>query len=119
MECLCCRQNVSFGQVFDGTGRWIDVNLCQSTSALLGHKVAEHILEGGAPRDYGGDREERQHPEWDVESGRCVVKEQIAGDELRMREQVLQERDVGRNALDAELAERAICRSNGRGKIAA
>jgi hypothetical protein len=33
-----------------GTGRWIDVNLCQSTSALLGHKVAEHILEGGAPR---------------------------------------------------------------------
>jgi crotonobetainyl-CoA:carnitine CoA-transferase CaiB-like acyl-CoA transferase len=33
-----------------GTGRWIDVNLCQSTAALLGHKVAEHILEGGAPR---------------------------------------------------------------------
>ena len=33
-----------------GTGRWIDVNLCQSTSALLGHKVAEHVLEGGAPR---------------------------------------------------------------------
>src|SRR5260221_3937510 len=33
-----------------GTGRWIDVNLCASTSALLGHKVAEHLLEGGAPR---------------------------------------------------------------------
>jgi crotonobetainyl-CoA:carnitine CoA-transferase CaiB-like acyl-CoA transferase len=33
-----------------GTGRWIDVNLAQSTAALLGHKVAEHILEGGAPR---------------------------------------------------------------------
>ncbi len=29
-----------------GTGRWIDVNLRQSTSALLGHKVAEFILEG-------------------------------------------------------------------------
>src|SRR5260370_37319240 len=33
-----------------GAGRWIDVNLSQSTAALLGHKVAEHILEGGAPR---------------------------------------------------------------------
>src|SRR3954471_838951 len=33
-----------------GTGRWIDVNLAQSTAALLGHKAAEHILEGGAPR---------------------------------------------------------------------
>lgn len=33
-----------------GTGRWIDVNLAQSTAALLGHKVAEHVLEGGAPR---------------------------------------------------------------------
>jgi crotonobetainyl-CoA:carnitine CoA-transferase CaiB-like acyl-CoA transferase len=33
-----------------GTGRWIDVNLAQSTAALLGHKVAEYILEGGAPR---------------------------------------------------------------------
>jgi crotonobetainyl-CoA:carnitine CoA-transferase CaiB-like acyl-CoA transferase len=33
-----------------GTGRWIEVNLCQSTAALLGHKVAEYILEGGAPR---------------------------------------------------------------------
>src|SRR3954462_7278821 len=33
-----------------GTGRWIDVNLAQATAALLGHKVAEHVLEGGAPR---------------------------------------------------------------------
>ena len=39
-----------FARATVGTGRWIDVNLCQSTSALLGHKVAEHILEGGAPR---------------------------------------------------------------------
>ena len=39
-----------FARAAIGTGRWIDVNLCQSTSALLGHKVAEHILEGGAPR---------------------------------------------------------------------
>jgi crotonobetainyl-CoA:carnitine CoA-transferase CaiB-like acyl-CoA transferase len=39
-----------FARATVGTGRWIDVNLCQSTSALLGHKVAEHVLEGGAPR---------------------------------------------------------------------
>ena len=39
-----------FARATVGTGRWIDVNLCQSTSALLGHKVAEFILEGGAPR---------------------------------------------------------------------
>ena len=39
-----------FARATIGTGRWIDVNLCQSTAALLGHKVAEHILEGGAPR---------------------------------------------------------------------
>lgn len=39
-----------FARATTGTGRWIDVNLCASTSALLGHKVAEHILEGGAPR---------------------------------------------------------------------
>ena len=39
-----------FARATVGTGRWIDVNLCQSTAALLGHKVAEHILEGGAPR---------------------------------------------------------------------
>lgn len=39
-----------FARATVGTGRWIDVNLCASTSALLGHKVAEHVLEGGAPR---------------------------------------------------------------------
>lgn len=39
-----------FARATVGTGRWIDVNLCQSTSALLGHKVAEFILEGGTPR---------------------------------------------------------------------
>jgi len=39
-----------FSRATVGTGRWIDVNLSQSTAALLGHKVAEHILEGGAPR---------------------------------------------------------------------
>jgi crotonobetainyl-CoA:carnitine CoA-transferase CaiB-like acyl-CoA transferase len=39
-----------FARATTGTGRWIDVNLCQSTAALLGHKVAEHILEGGTPR---------------------------------------------------------------------
>ncbi|WP_407151347.1 CaiB/BaiF CoA transferase family protein [Bradyrhizobium sp. ORS 86] len=39
-----------FARATVGTGRWIDVNLCQSTAALLGHKVAEFILEGGAPR---------------------------------------------------------------------
>src|SRR6202790_1326594 len=39
-----------FARATVGTGRWIDVNLCQSTAALLGHKVAEHVLEGGAPR---------------------------------------------------------------------
>jgi len=39
-----------FARASVGTGRWIDVNLAQSTAALLGHKVAEHILEGGAPR---------------------------------------------------------------------
>ena len=46
-----------FARASVGTGRWIDVNLCQSTAALLGHKVAEHVLEGGAPRalnDAGG-----------------------------------------------------------------
>src|SRR3954454_13961253 len=41
-----------FARLTVGTGRWIDVNLCASTSALLGHKVAEHILEGGAPRAF-------------------------------------------------------------------
>ena len=39
-----------FARATVGTGRWIDVNLCQSSAALLGHKVAEHILEGGTPR---------------------------------------------------------------------
>ena len=39
-----------FARAATGTGRWIDVNLAQSTAALLGHKAAEHILEGGAPR---------------------------------------------------------------------
>ena len=39
-----------FARATVGTGRWIDVNLCQSTAALLGHKVAEHVLEGGTPR---------------------------------------------------------------------
>ena len=33
-----------------GRGQHIDVNLSQSTAALLGHKFAEHVLEGGAPR---------------------------------------------------------------------
>ncbi len=39
-----------FARVTLGTGRWIDVNLAQSTAALLGHKVAEFVLEGGSPR---------------------------------------------------------------------
>jgi crotonobetainyl-CoA:carnitine CoA-transferase CaiB-like acyl-CoA transferase len=39
-----------FARVTVGTGRWIDVSLTQSTAALLGHKVAEYVLEGGAPR---------------------------------------------------------------------
>jgi crotonobetainyl-CoA:carnitine CoA-transferase CaiB-like acyl-CoA transferase len=39
-----------FARASVGTGRWIDVSLTQSTSALLGHKLAEHVLENGAPR---------------------------------------------------------------------
>ena len=39
-----------FARATVGTGRWIDVSLAQSTAALLGHKVAEYVLEGGAPR---------------------------------------------------------------------
>src|SRR5215213_5109492 len=39
-----------FARASVGTGRWIDVNLVQSTAALLGHKAAEYVLEGGAPR---------------------------------------------------------------------
>ncbi len=38
-----------FARAATGTGRWIDVNLAQSTAALLGHKAAEHVLEGGTP----------------------------------------------------------------------
>jgi crotonobetainyl-CoA:carnitine CoA-transferase CaiB-like acyl-CoA transferase len=39
-----------FARASVGTGRWIDVSLTQSTAALLGHKVAEYVLEGGTPR---------------------------------------------------------------------
>ena len=39
-----------FARAATGTGRWIDVSLVQSTAALLGHKAAEYVLEGGAPR---------------------------------------------------------------------
>ena len=39
-----------FARATVGTGRWIDVSLTQSTAALLGHKVAEYVLEGGTPR---------------------------------------------------------------------
>src|SRR3954465_14981165 len=39
-----------FARATVGTGRWIDVSLTQSTAALIGHKFAEHALEGGAPR---------------------------------------------------------------------
>src|SRR4051812_23982598 len=39
-----------FARAAVGTGRWIDVNLAQSTAALLGHKVAEYVLEAGTPR---------------------------------------------------------------------
>jgi crotonobetainyl-CoA:carnitine CoA-transferase CaiB-like acyl-CoA transferase len=39
-----------FARATVGTGRWIDVSLAQSTAALLGHKLAEYVLEGGAPR---------------------------------------------------------------------
>src|SRR3954468_6127244 len=39
-----------FARATVGTGRWIDVNLAQSTAALLGHKAAEYVLESGAPR---------------------------------------------------------------------
>lgn len=39
-----------FARAAVGVGRWIDVSLTQSTAALLGHKVAEYVLEGGAPR---------------------------------------------------------------------
>ena len=39
-----------FARAAVGRGRWIDVSLTQSTAALLGHKLAEHVLEGGSPR---------------------------------------------------------------------
>lgn len=39
-----------FARATVGTGRRLDISLTQSTAALLGHKLAEHILEGGAPR---------------------------------------------------------------------
>src|SRR3954447_7290270 len=39
-----------FARAAVGSGRWIDVNLAQSTAALLGHKAAEYVLESGAPR---------------------------------------------------------------------
>jgi crotonobetainyl-CoA:carnitine CoA-transferase CaiB-like acyl-CoA transferase len=39
-----------FARITVGKGRWIDVSLTQSTAALLGHKLAEHVLEGGTPR---------------------------------------------------------------------
>ena len=39
-----------FARASIGTGRWIDVSLTQTTAALLGHKFAEFMLEGGAPR---------------------------------------------------------------------
>jgi crotonobetainyl-CoA:carnitine CoA-transferase CaiB-like acyl-CoA transferase len=33
-----------------GRGRWLEVSLTQCAAAILGHKLAEHILEDGAPR---------------------------------------------------------------------
>lgn len=33
-----------------GKGRWLDISLTQSTAALMGQKLAEYELEGGAPR---------------------------------------------------------------------
>jgi crotonobetainyl-CoA:carnitine CoA-transferase CaiB-like acyl-CoA transferase len=39
-----------FARATVGKGRRIDVNLSQSTAALLGHKFAEYALEGGTPR---------------------------------------------------------------------
>ncbi|MBN8986464.1 MAG: CoA transferase, partial [Rhizobiales bacterium] len=39
-----------FARANVGTGRWIDISLTQTTAALLGHKFAEFMLEGGAPR---------------------------------------------------------------------
>src|SRR6516225_10336306 len=33
-----------------GEGRYLEVSLTQCAAAILGHKLAEHVLEGGAPR---------------------------------------------------------------------
>jgi crotonobetainyl-CoA:carnitine CoA-transferase CaiB-like acyl-CoA transferase len=33
-----------------GQGQWLEVSLTQCAAAILGHKLAEHVLEGGAPR---------------------------------------------------------------------
>ncbi|SDS41221.1 CaiB/BaiF CoA transferase family protein [Bradyrhizobium canariense] len=43
-------QAALFARATVGTGRWIDVSLTQSTAALVGHKLAEYMLEGGTPR---------------------------------------------------------------------
>jgi crotonobetainyl-CoA:carnitine CoA-transferase CaiB-like acyl-CoA transferase len=39
-----------FARTTVGKGRRLDINLTQSTAALLGHKFAEYSLEGGTPR---------------------------------------------------------------------
>ncbi len=39
-----------FARASVGVGRWIDISLTQTAAALLGHKFAEYMLEGGAPR---------------------------------------------------------------------
>jgi crotonobetainyl-CoA:carnitine CoA-transferase CaiB-like acyl-CoA transferase len=33
-----------------GKGRWLDLSLAQSAASILGHKLAEHALEGGSPQ---------------------------------------------------------------------
>jgi crotonobetainyl-CoA:carnitine CoA-transferase CaiB-like acyl-CoA transferase len=33
-----------------GHGQWLEVSLAQTAAAMLGHKLAEHVLEGGQPR---------------------------------------------------------------------
>lgn len=39
-----------FARAATGQGRRLDISLTQSTAALLGHKLAEQMLEGGEPR---------------------------------------------------------------------
>jgi len=39
-----------FARASVGKGRLIDISLTQTTAALLGHKFAEYMLEGGTPR---------------------------------------------------------------------